>query len=508
MTAAAVSSRERWRIWGPALALLALFLAVTVAAAARLPFWRDEMYTLATAGAGPVHAYDQAIRFEQQPPLYFVVMSLWRAVLPTLFEARLTSVLCAAAAVGVIAALARRAWPEIAPGWTVLLAGTAPPILWAATELRVYAFLLLLLALLFLCFHEAFLRERPRRVWVAGYVAVALAAFYSHYYAALFIAALVPVALVLGRWAAIRRLLLATALIGLGALPALAWFPSQVREISPASLRTDTTPARAAVHLALSDVETAAIPALPVLRRVIPEKTRGSMVAHWLFRLTIVAACLVALLAARRRPWPAVSRLAWPMIVLGVLAVEFSGLRVHFGPEALYARYLVGVALVFPLILVGAAAAWRPAGVLLVVAAALNLAAVATSDILVTKVSDLARVGAYLTAHSQPAETILVIPAADVPPFRLYYHGASEVRTVTCPVSEYRCMLEPGDSVFAAAQLAEAVRRGGAWVVIGPVVRWQRPMTEAMVRDIGRRFRLAEVRAFRGNAVVRHVLPR
>ncbi len=280
MTAAAVSSRERWRIWGPALALLALFLAVTVAAAARLPFWRDEMYTLATAGAGPVHAYDQAIRFEQQPPLYFVVMSLWRAVLPTLFEARLTSVLCAAAAVGVIAALARRAWPEIAPGWTVLLAGTAPPILWAATELRVYAFLLLLLALLFLCFHEAFLRERPRRVWVAGYVAVALAAFYSHYYAALFIAALVPVALVLGRWAAIRRLLLATALIGLGALPALAWFPSQVREISPASLRTDTTPARAAVHLALSDVETAAIPALPVLRRVIPEKTRGSMVAH------------------------------------------------------------------------------------------------------------------------------------------------------------------------------------------------------------------------------------
>jgi hypothetical protein len=408
----------------------------------------------------------------------------------------------------VLAVLARRAWPEVAPGWTVLLASTAPLVLWAATELRVYAFLLFLIALLFLCFHEAFLRERPRRGWVAGYVAVALAAFYSHYYAALFIAALVPVALVLGRWAAIRRLLLATALIGVGALPALAWLPSQVREISPASLRTDTTPVRAAVHLALTDVETAAIPALPVLRRVVPDKTRGSTVAHWLFRLTIVAACLVALLAAGRRPWPAVSRLAWPMIVLGVLAVEYSALRVHFGPESIYPRYLVGVALVFPLILVGAAAAWRPARVLLVVAVALNIAAVAMSDILVTKVSDLARVGAYLTARSKPAETILVIPAADVPPLRLYYHGASQVRTVTCPVSEFRCMLEPGDSVFAAAQLEDAVRRGGAWVVMGPVVRWQRPMAEAMVRDIGRRFRLDEVREFRGNAVVRHVLPR
>jgi hypothetical protein len=196
------------------------------------------------------------------------------------------------------------------------------------------------------------------------------------------------------------------------------------------------------------------------------------------------------------------------MIVLGVLAVEYSALRVHFGPESIYPRYLVGVALVFPLILVGAAAAWRPARVLLVVAVALNIAAVAMSDILVTKVSDLARVGAYLTARSKPAETILVIPAADVPPLRLYYHGASQVRTVTCPVSEFRCMLEPGDSVFAAAQLEDAVRRGGAWVVMGPVVRWQRPMAEAMVRDIGRRFRLDEVREFRGNAVVRHVLPR
>jgi hypothetical protein len=496
------------RAWAPALVLLGAFLVVTTWAAARLPFWRDEMYTVGTTGSGLLHAYRQAIHFEQQPPFYYLVLSLWRLALPSLFEARLFSVLSATAALAVLALAARRAWPTVSPAWTVLVAGTAPLVLWAAAELRVYAFLLFLVSLLFLCYHEAFLRESPRRGWAAAYVGVGLAALYSHYYAALFIAACAVAGLVLGRTRALRRLAVATVAIGIGALPALAWIPAQMHAISPVEIRDTATPAGVAARRALDDVEEVAIPAAQAIRHFFPVKTPRTVLLHWLVRLAILAACGIALVAAFRRPWPAASRLLWPTVVLGTVAIEFVVLRVHFGPEALYPRYLAAVALVFPLVAAGAAALWRPAYVLFPFVAALNLAALAQSEVLVTKVGDLARVGAYLTAHAAPNETIMVLPGADVPPLRLYFHGSSGIEAVPCPVAEYGCLVEAGDSLVAAAQLRAAVARGGAWVVINPVVRWQRLLTEAMVREIDRHYRLAELRTFRGNGTVRHVLPR
>src|SRR3954454_10573537 len=102
---------SRWAV--PALA--GLYLAIALPLAARLDIWIDEAYTLATTGQGLRHALHQALFFEQQPPLYFLLLSLWRMLDGGVFFARLFSVLCGLAALFAVAALSRRWLPEAHP---------------------------------------------------------------------------------------------------------------------------------------------------------------------------------------------------------------------------------------------------------------------------------------------------------------------------------------------------------------------------------------------------------
>jgi hypothetical protein len=60
------------------LALVLVNLSVTVPLAASLNIWEDEAFSLNTSGAGVGYAIRQALHFELQPPLYFVLLTLWR----------------------------------------------------------------------------------------------------------------------------------------------------------------------------------------------------------------------------------------------------------------------------------------------------------------------------------------------------------------------------------------------------------------------------------------------
>jgi hypothetical protein len=90
---------ERWRglprSAGVGLAASA-YLVVTTFLAWRLNLWRDEMYSLHSTSGSPRFAFDQAIHFELQPPVYFVALALWRSIEASPFFARLFSVLCGA----------------------------------------------------------------------------------------------------------------------------------------------------------------------------------------------------------------------------------------------------------------------------------------------------------------------------------------------------------------------------------------------------------------------------
>ncbi|HVA37720.1 MAG TPA: hypothetical protein VNJ51_08905, partial [Candidatus Dormibacteraeota bacterium] len=91
--------REWRRIAAWSYVAVAAQLLLTVPLAFALNIGKDDAYTLASTGQGAAYALHQAIFFEQNAPLYFVVMSLWRAIDGSAPFARLFSVLCAAATV-------------------------------------------------------------------------------------------------------------------------------------------------------------------------------------------------------------------------------------------------------------------------------------------------------------------------------------------------------------------------------------------------------------------------
>lgn len=158
-----------------------LNLVITLPLAAILNVWIDEAYTLDTTALGVVHAWFEAIRFENQPPLYFVLLSLWRQLNDSIFFARFFSCLCIALTVFCGPLLSKRYLPDLHPRWLTLAIALNPYAIWAALEIRTYALGILLSALLLLTFCDAYLVDRPIKGARYGYGMLAIAALYTNY---------------------------------------------------------------------------------------------------------------------------------------------------------------------------------------------------------------------------------------------------------------------------------------------------------------------------------------
>ena len=164
-------------------------LAISVPLAYALNLWQDEAYTLHTTGAGLAYAFSAAISFEQNAPLYFLIVNLLRHFGDGVFFLRLFSVLCIAATVGLVPLLCRRYLPTANATLVTAVVAFNPFIIYAAVDLRAYGLIVLLSALLLLTYYDAFLSESPGAWPAAAYAICVAAALYTQYYLAFLIAA-------------------------------------------------------------------------------------------------------------------------------------------------------------------------------------------------------------------------------------------------------------------------------------------------------------------------------
>lgn len=206
----------------PAAAIIGATIVVLlgVPLAFRLSIWIDEAFTLHTTGSGALEAWARTIAFEAQPPLYFFLVALVRSVdEASIAVGRLPSVAFAAAAVAVIVFAARRIVPRVPPLVTALVTALNPLVIWAATEMRVYALVLLIGAVLTWTFYEAFVVTNRAPRALAWYTAAAIAGMYTQYYVA-FVLVAHGVTVLLLRRAALRAFILS----GVGISAAFAPF--------------------------------------------------------------------------------------------------------------------------------------------------------------------------------------------------------------------------------------------------------------------------------------------
>ncbi len=211
----------------PLFVIIAMFMVLCVPLAAYLNIWQDEAYSLHTTSGGLTYALQQGLGFEAQAPLYFVMLAAWRDVNTSAFFARLLSIVFSIGTLMATWAFVRRYISTINSGFILAAVAFNPFTVWAAVEIRPYAAVIMLSAVLSLLFFVGFLDERPGRAARIAYLCVAIAGTYTQYYVAFLIPAHLFVLIMLRQWASAKHLLISGSLLGLSLVPLAIILPQQ-----------------------------------------------------------------------------------------------------------------------------------------------------------------------------------------------------------------------------------------------------------------------------------------
>lgn len=171
---------KNWRKIGILWPIL-LHLCITLPLASVLNIWVDEAYTLNTTDHGVIFAVTQSLTFENQPPLYFGLLSGWRLLNDSILFARGFSILSTVLAIATCYPLSRRYLPEWPPWLLPMLVAFHPYTIWAAVEIRVYGLTIWLSALLLLFFFDGYLSKTVSPKGKGWYLLVVVLTLMSHY---------------------------------------------------------------------------------------------------------------------------------------------------------------------------------------------------------------------------------------------------------------------------------------------------------------------------------------
>ncbi len=392
--------------------VLGVNLVITVPLAGVLNIWQDEAYTLETTSRGIGYAFAQAIGFEQNAPLYFAVMSIWRHAGDGIFLLRLFSVLCIAGTVLLLPGLARRYVPQVDGVLVAAVVACNPFVVWAAVELRVYALVVLISALLLRTFFDAFMEEHPGKGAAIAYAVCVAVALYTQYYLAFLVAAQGATLLLYNR-RAILRYALAGAAAALAFVPMLAIVPGQVQNFKGIF----APPSIAQTCITLTGIVLRYVLPLPILH------AKNAYVVLVVVAILAAAFARPSLKAIGRNPIVAMTAFAFAFFAVGTY---LSG--VHVLDRHAASLYVPATLSIFAVLATVRFANGRRA--VLVCSAlvmALSLVTLVETYRHFAKPGDWARVAEYLQTHERNGEPIAVFEAENALPLAYYYKGANRI---------------------------------------------------------------------------------
>ncbi len=404
--------------WSRALLVLGLVLLLVLVAYDNLhrSLWLDEAYALDTAGRSLAGVVRQSLRFEMQPPLYFLVLHLWLKISPTIEWARILSTVMVALTLWLLHRLARLLDLAPSPFSLPVVAALSPLVLWVAVTARCYAMVTLLITLSTYCFVRVWVleSERPLRDQVL-FVVSAYLALLTFYYAGFVLAAQLLAGLLVSRRR--RSLVVSGLLIGVLLLP---WVPVILQQV--------------AVHPNYNP-PVAHASAISVLELVLGSLSYGVFMGVSLLGRTVVAvslgAMLVAVVALRvwrgSAPWTR-AETALAVVALVPFAVLAAARITHL--FLVENRHYIVVTIPL-LLLVALLLSHVRDGRIRAALAAVLTAFVALSAVSFernrTDPEGWKQLVAYLTPLASPAEPILFVENDGEVPFRYYYRGPAHL---------------------------------------------------------------------------------
>jgi uncharacterized membrane protein len=401
-------------------------LAIALFLAANLNLWIDEAFSLHTTGKDLGYALNQAIHFELQPPLYFLILNLWRTLDNSIFFARLFSVLCVVTTIPIVARLSQKFLPEIHPGWVTTAVALNPFTIWAAVEIRLYAFAILLSALLLLFFFNGYLSDVPNHKARWGYVLVSILSLYTQYFLGFLLVATGCTLLILKRWQAFRHYIMGMTIVGIACTPIFLLVQNQVSSHSAAIL-TDSF--------------------FTALKRIAWIITRFILHTEWTplgkyggKSVYIILGILIFLLVQfyRNRRLIQINYIALWIITLVPSLLIFGVVLKVTGTELLTERHAVVIFIplmlsIFPLIKVGVCPLVQKKNqskilfTWTLIILFFNLTYLYITYQPMHKLGDSNQVASYIMASEKPNQPILTFPAYVAIPVSYYYSGKNTI---------------------------------------------------------------------------------
>jgi mannosyltransferase len=436
-------------------------------------YWIDEGLSVGIADR-PLSAIPEALHMDGSPPLYYVLLHFWVAVVGT-SEAGARSLSLLFALLAVPAAWwAGRAVFGARTGWiAAVVAALSPFLTQYAQEARMYSLVALLGIPATACFLRAFALPAPsaraRRPWALGFAAATAALLYTHNWALFFGAACAAAfaGLVVLAPPDVRRELLATGLIAFG-VTALLYLPQL-----PTTL----------YQAAHTGAPWAEVPGLGDLLGV-PGRLLGT-VAQFALLLTAGNGLLSLLNPGPRRRLSTRGTATAALLAIALLTVGLAWAASQVSP-AWAPRYLAIAVGPFVLVAaVGLASAGRLGLVGLVVASLMWLGTGAPSA-----KSNVRDVAEAITPSLQRGDLVVSTQPEQVPVLAHYLPPGLRYATLTGPVRDVGVTdwrdgvrrLEATSAERDLKPLVDRLRPGQRLVLVEPITydlrRWQAPWTE------------------------------
>ena len=486
---------------------MAGLIAITIWNSVHKSLWIDEAYSFHSANRAVLTTWHQAIHFETQPPLYFVLLNLWlRLGSPSVHWMRTLSALAAIGCMAFLwatrpANLGRRGVP--APVFAMVTA----TVVWAAAEARPYA-----LALFFAAWTTYFfiriMDRQDHRSWLDAtlYAIGAYAGLITFYYVGFLLAGQWIAAVLMQRGR--RWLTIALTAVAFAFLPWLTVVHDQLtRNINP---MPGIVPQPAMRYLAggpSTNVPSAFLAGVFGDSPVLTQTSFGAIIIGGLILMVmalrfvkpdrgISAASSQAAGASPLDGHASSSDLAtyqWlePTLCIALAAPALALLGLQYSNiVSVYPRHLAVLTPAFILLCTlwtarTAPGIWRWAGGgVLMLAAVLALVSYERH----VDVADSRGAAAYVAGHGAPDGPVLVVGPEAVLPFRYYYTGADAGRAPVFGIP-IDASLDVYDPVLFdlrdTSQIGKRMRDAGVqsrfWMVVSQGFVWRTAPADSIV---------------------------
>ena len=159
-----------------------VFYCIILFLAEYINIWEDEAYSLNTTSGGLRYAFHQSIFFESQPPVYFLLLTLWRFISDSILWARLFNfVLIIISQILLYQFINKESNRKIATAASVLFL-LNPTIIFTLLEIRLFALVILISIILIKIFYESYYKGKITVQSKVLYILFAIIGIFTQYF--------------------------------------------------------------------------------------------------------------------------------------------------------------------------------------------------------------------------------------------------------------------------------------------------------------------------------------